>query len=482
MRYEESLIYFLLEKLEYVTANEIAEKLSISTKTVYRLIRRINEQSANVQLILTEKGKGIKINYEVYLKNRNKPNLEKSYSPTERRMQIIQKLLFESPQGVDCNTLFEEFFVSTSVIQRDEDLIAKTLEAKGLKLIKEKNKRFVRGPENIIRRTLSDYLLRSNMMSIEDLLGIKTEFNKADYEFILLQLENLETVHGTIIPYPYNINMVTHLYILMKRVSLGIFDLGETHIEDPISILNGIKENIEQYLGVTLPNSEMNNILLHLISSRIEHLPEKLSILSKEEIEITNFFLSEFQTISQLMIRPSLIFDDLACHIKPMLNRLKNNIAIKNNLLEDTRKSYKEVFDTLVVIAGKVSEKWRLAQISDDEIGFITLYFAQDIEAQPQKVRVLLICTTGLGTFELLKIKLQKSFPDIEVDSTASIKKCTLNYIKAHKIDLILSTIKVDISMSVPLVLVSSLFIQKDQDSVKKVVNDILWKRQNKTT
>ncbi len=50
-----------------LTANELATAAKVSTKTIYRTIKRINE-AAGSEIIRSEIGKGFCLDYEAYLK------------------------------------------------------------------------------------------------------------------------------------------------------------------------------------------------------------------------------------------------------------------------------------------------------------------------------------------------------------------------------------------------------------------------------
>jgi activator of the mannose operon (transcriptional antiterminator) len=55
---EQQLLLFLSKKQEYVTADSLARVLDLSQKTIYRLIKKINETYQEGPLIVSEKGIG----------------------------------------------------------------------------------------------------------------------------------------------------------------------------------------------------------------------------------------------------------------------------------------------------------------------------------------------------------------------------------------------------------------------------------------
>lgn len=65
MNRENKLVLLLSKQNHYMTSEELADLLDTSTKTVYRLVKKINTEFQNGHLILSEKGK----EYKYYLSN-----------------------------------------------------------------------------------------------------------------------------------------------------------------------------------------------------------------------------------------------------------------------------------------------------------------------------------------------------------------------------------------------------------------------------
>ena len=67
---EQRLLLLLTKRHDYITSEELAEHLETSQKTIYRLIKKINETHGE-GLIQSEKGRGYKLNYEKYISQAN---------------------------------------------------------------------------------------------------------------------------------------------------------------------------------------------------------------------------------------------------------------------------------------------------------------------------------------------------------------------------------------------------------------------------
>ncbi len=55
-------------------------------------------------------------------------------------------------------------------------------------------------------------------------------------------------------------------------------------------------------------------------------------------------------------------------------------------------------------------------------MGFLTLYVVRAIEDATNYKRVLIMCSTGVGTAQLLQTKVRHSFPDFDIVDVISSK------------------------------------------------------------
>ncbi|MFS0881556.1 HTH domain-containing protein [Metabacillus niabensis] len=100
---EQDLLLFLSKNQGYVTSKDLLEVLNVSQKTVYRLINKINNEYVDSPLIISERGRGYKLDYEKFInyqKNNNKYK-EIQFSPNERRKRIMEELLLSSPKPIN---------------------------------------------------------------------------------------------------------------------------------------------------------------------------------------------------------------------------------------------------------------------------------------------------------------------------------------------------------------------------------------------
>lgn len=489
---EQRLLLFLSKNQEYVTSEELAEVLDTSQKTVYRLVKKINEHFSDGLLILSEKGRGYKLDSEKFIgQNRIQLSKKSHFSPTERRNRIMEELLLSSPKAKNVYDLYEEYYVGESVIFNDEQYISEQLQRYSLILERKKRTVAIRGEEANIRKAIADRIQMLNIIGIDDLrTNEDLNFNNYDVLFILEQLRQMEKLLETTIPYPYNVNIFSHLYILISRSrKVGRATLSERSRnwfeelkkgEKDLSLYKVAKstiKNIEKYLMEEMPESETQYLYQYLVSSRMQGSFSQATNFSLKVIEITQLYLDEMAIRLNIPIKNDSIFLDLANHIKPMINRLHHGIKVKNSLLSQIKMTYDTIFFQVEQVSGLISEKFKLPAINEDENGFITLYFARIIETNQLPIRTVIMCTTGVGTSELLKVKVERKFPELEIVDVLASRDAKNFSDKYPDVDLILSTITLGDTIPTPYLLVSAMFTADDQNRLQKKIEEIYNER-----
>ncbi|EOH4979040.1 transcription antiterminator [Listeria innocua] len=479
---ERALINLFLTKNDFLTANQLALMLEVSSKTIYRKIKNINSATDEKEIIISEKGRGYKLNYKAYIQAKLETTSDIfGYTPSERREKILLQILFKSPKYLNIAKLYEGYYVCYNSIKNDFALLNQSIEKYHLALEKKQKEIRVVGTEENIRIAINEVINNLDLSSYDDLKTEYSNLNNADVQFIVRQMEIIENKLMISIPYPYDINIFSHLYILINRFRQGeVEDFDETNEiylvtnEKLHTIAVEAIESIEQYLKMKLPKRETFNFLQYLISSRFNHEIELISsnVLPIVE-EMTDFYINQVAAKIDMPINKKQLKIELLSHMKPMVNRMNHQINIKNNLLSDIKLEYGQLFDIIKETARDVAETFKLNTISDDEVGYITIYFAKHIEESPLVKRIIIMCSSGIGTSELLKVKVQKAFPDVEIVDVLSSTRFKNSLQDYQNIDFILTTINAESTKEIPSLLVSAMFTEKDKMMVKKLMESL---------
>lgn len=471
---EKKIIDLLLNSSTYLAATEIAEELEISVKTVYRTINKLNTQVFNDDVIVSFVGKGFQLDYEKYIDKQYVKN-ENFRTPNQRRQYVMLILLFKSPNLISIEKLFKDYYLGDSSIINDIKIIDNYMTKRSLAI--EKNKEFIKvtGNESTLRKAINEILLDIDYVSDYSEVLEEISNNKKDSEdikFITQQINLLEEGLGKEIPYPYDINLVIHIYILIKRFREGNVQNRKAEKDEKIFLPSEVQqlvcqciENIGKHLDHPIPHSEYIYLSKYISSAGLVRNISMQSVLSEE---MTNFYLDEYSLNVESIIERGKIHEDLILHIQPMVYRIIHDIKIKNTLLSEIKTEYNILFNELKKITKKAEKKFDLSNISDDEVGYLVVYFAKYMELfKKKKKNILIVCSSGVGTSEFLKVKVSQAFSTLNIVGVLSARKVEKEYDKYRNVDLILTTINLKGDIQIPSILVSSLFTLKDQERVQ---------------
>jgi activator of the mannose operon (transcriptional antiterminator) len=470
----------------YVTAEELANSLAVSSKTIYRLVEKINAVHTE-PLIVTSRGKGVKLlseNAAAPVKP-VMPSGHSEFSPLQRQNKVLLTLLFKAPYYVQRIQLFAAYYVSDSVIQSDLTAISNLLAADELKLVRDHTQVAVSGKEENIRRAINHTLERLNLFSVTSISEFSagaTGLDKFDQAFIVGEINRIERTIDGDIPYPYNINLFSHMYTLIMRARNGRWaeaDYQMTPVDVQTARDNAVLYELakviigdfDRYLVAQLPLTEELNIFQYLLSIQLGGEASQLLPMAPEVSAFTRFLTDQVARRSHLVLDAASL-TDLERHIQPMLNRLRNEITVKNVWMTEIKKQYGDLFKVIAQALTAAAKHFRLAPISADEAGFVTLYFARCMEEQDRPKRVVIMCTSGQGTSELLRVKVNKYFPDLVVPAVISTAQYTEDNMSTWHPDVVLSTVHVQPIDHVPVLLVSALFGDLDRTNLRHILND----------
>lgn len=479
------LLTILRQNSDYITAKSLSEQLKLSEKTVYRLVKEINQNSFPDELIIKKRGRGLKLNklknYDTFTKSK-----QIDFTPASRQLQILERLLTISPKKLLIYDLAQEYYVSDSVIMKDKIEIQKQLNPFHLKISTRTGYIFITGSELDIRRALADLVPTFSMIDIED-LSSATNQSHFDLELARIILEEISQIEMDLqakLPYPYNVNIFSHLYIMLERlkisnhkidnsdvVNIKIKDYDEAILKESQKIIN----NIGNRLGRKINDLEINYLYQYLYSSRFQlNTYQQKVTFSTRVISVTKFYLKKMEMMqSKTINEQSPMFIDLANHISPLLRRLDNKIYIKNNMLDDIKARYSDIFNQTENVSLEMVEQFGFSMLSADEIGFLTLYFARFKELNQTPIKVVVMCSSGIGISELLKVKIETTFQNldiVEVVSSQNIKDILQNH---PDIQLVITSVSLPEALNVKTILVSALLTDEDKNNIQSAIREI---------
>lgn len=146
---------------------------------------------------------------------------------------------------------------------------------------------------------------------------------------------------------------------------------------------------------------------------------------------------------------------ELINHLRLTLKRYELNIVSKNPILEQIKAKYGDVFE-VARKASKVFLDFYSFELSEDEIGFMTMYFVKSLEKSKTfiKKNIVVVCNTSKGTSELLATRIRNNIPEVNIKNIVSVIDIEKDKELLDEIDLVVSTIKIK-NLNKPTIIVS---------------------------
>lgn len=474
------ILNLLQREKDYRPAQYFSKKLGISVRTLYTEISELDCLfSKNLQLIDRKRGKGIRLN-PIYATSQNSfqiSNSEVKIHPTDDRRISIMKLLLIDEKDLSLNQLAERYFVSKSSIIKDFKKINEILSIDGQLLIVSD----IKGTrlKDIGEAQYIDILVKFSKYSIkyyslingidfdEKLLALyqifPTKIVDVSKDTLFSYLKNAEVISEV---YVYNVMLV--LIALLHRISKNRhLDIHETnkHFLEKNKYLNSASEILKiacKKVGIQCNELDIAYFSEQLVKNRfakteINYLTRDICLQLIEgvseatHVEFTN---KKFQS-------------QLEEHIAAMFNRLKSSTQIENPYTSRIKLEFPALFNTIWIIISSLLDDLNLP-INEHEVAFLTIYFETEIEKSNSGEKILVVCSMGLVTSELVVTRLKNSI--VSIDSIEIVSKDKLNLLELSNYDLILSTVKLE-NCAYDYVLISPFLSDKDVELISTKLN-----------
>lgn len=455
-----SILNWIISASRPIIIKNIAKKFNISTRTIRYDLDKIDEYlgKINYRKLTRKTNEGISLELNEEETNRllhiigKKNNCDYVLSQDERITYIICELLGKNDY-ITINNLADHMFVSRGTINNDLKEVKKWFMKNNIKLESVKGRGIKAiGEERKLRQVTSNILFKGTDTTNLLNLGFIRMFSDIDLDFItnLIKISE-EQMGNTLSDYAFN-NLLIHIAIAINRIELskGIImnkeELKSLSKTPEFAIASGIARAIEDKYYIKIPESEIGYITIHLLGSNVMLNKEKDDDYIYIQLIVSRLIENVHMKSGYNFNLDEQLSDGLIQHIKPMIYRLKNIININNPLIQEIKTKYSYIFNCVKdgLIFLEIDLK---VEISEEEVGYITLHFMASLErmknANKRKPRVLVVCATGVGTSKFVSIKLKSIF-DINILDTISshdIKKI----IKGKSVDLIITTIPIEV-------------------------------------
>lgn len=488
-RARDILVLLISQPEDIVTINNLAEKFNVSTRSIRNDIEIIDDFLENQDLgnleketmtivsppsIFQEKA----INYTQLV---NLIDSSYLYFTQEERIKLIFIEILFNRYSVTIEKLTEVLKVSRSTVVSDIGELKKTLRPKKIELKADnQNGYYFLGCENNIRK-FGLTLLNQNLYlkyGIEENIqnGIWEQFSPSHIELLEQIIFEMESELNVSFSGNAFSNILYGMLIMIFRIKQNSQSKNteknyKNHYLNNIeySLLLTYIDTIEEKFSIKIPENEVQ-YLVTLIQEG--SLIESDGYLDKNWVDLflfTNNFIDEIsQKIGVQLIQDPDLFKALVLHLGPALNRIKNDTYLKNEIVDYIKDSYFDLFSLVQETLEKLAMDKDII-FNLDEIGFITLHVASALEKiSSYKMNVVILCNHGIGTSKLLKNRIENHL-SFNVLETLTSRELNSAWLEENNIELIISTIPLEVNYKVPVEFISPLLTDEEILRLKKI-------------
>lgn len=481
---EKSILKLLSERLHsFLTIHDIAQALGISSRTVHREMKSVEDTLNKYHLSLTRVPKlGLRIegepedidNFVQSLTEQNTIDL----SDEERKVIILYNLI-QSKDPVKLYSLANEIGSSTHTLNKIIEQLEPELHTFELSLERRRGEGLILNGEEVNKRQLLARIMLEKLDGdsvysvVEDHFVYHT-LNETHLRGIVdidrlfnverLLMDELGTLPYTLTEASY-LTLTIHIVLAIERIK------QDGHVEIENDILNElistdefkVSERLTNVLSdiydVTFNHSEIAFITMHLRGARRRHETtyENNDIHKQRVTELIEFVKDQGFSFKD----EEALFKGLNLHLEPAINRLEVNIETYNPLTEMIETYDQELFEA---VSSGLKIVFMNYHFPKSEVAYIALHFGGMLQAkQRRSLHVLVVCSSGIGTSRILSNRLKQHFS--EITQTTEVSVSSLKSIDFSKYDGMISTVAVDTKY--PHITVNPLLPKQDAENVK---------------
>ncbi|MDK7097481.1 BglG family transcription antiterminator [Klebsiella aerogenes] len=445
---------FTLLRNETLPQDELAQRLSVSTRTVRADITALNALLAQYGAQFTlNRGSG----YQLMIDDRSRfqaleetaPKTQHVPRTAQERIHFLLVRFLTSAFSIKLEDLADEWFVSRATLQNDMvevrerfqryQLTLETRPRHGMKLF---------GSEVSIRACLTDLLWELTLQGGMNPL-ISAEALEAD---VPAQLEPV--LQETLTRHHIRLTDVGERFIclygavVVRRVSEG-YPLADFSAEDVAQNVRDAARDLagelQRLAGKPFSPAEEEWLCVHIAARQVQDVdPETIS--ADDDEALVNYILRYINSqYNYNLLDDAQLHADLLTHIKTMITRVRYQIMIPNPLLDNIKQHYPMAWD-MTLAAVSSWGKYTPYTISENEIGFLVLHIGVGLERHynigyQRQPHVLLVCDTSNAMVRMIEAILQRKYPQLAIAATISQREYEQR--EAIDEDFVISTVRI---------------------------------------
>ncbi|WP_321388557.1 transcription antiterminator [uncultured Enterococcus sp.] len=493
---EINILLMLLDLENSITTKELAETFGVSVRTIKYDLDNVRAwfQERNISL-QARRNKGVWLELpdseRLTLKNEIlEVDRFETYPDQELRMNQLIFHLILSDKHLTSQELADELQVSRNTILKDLDRVEEFIERYELQLERQSRMGFsIYGEESKIR-LLMEYISQKEITEY-DIYQIMSHFVQAGNHKRLIDVHvGGNTIFQEI--YQVSLNEMTQLLdpslldqfnyaeilSITLRVAIATSRMQLQHTMSGYKILSNQDELMQkQELPFLLMNKVFEHYELPLLADEYFYIYSDVFITNSHQdiAELTEELIRDVsEEISFPFYRDRQLFTNLFAHLSLRLTKKHLFINEYNPFVDDIKAKYPQLFNAIKHASSRDIENAALF-INDSFIAYIALHFLVAYEKNQHEinvVRIVYVCSTGLGVTSLIEQKILEEVSNVEIAGFASVLNAT-DIIEEKNPDLVLSIFPIEV-INRPFIKVNPLPTENDIQQIQEEVNKIL--------
>ena len=469
------MIDLLINSEDYLTVKKISSLFGVSERTVHNDLDYLQSKYE----IIKKSGVGIRLVSSNNL-------IDTEISVNDRRLDIIKKIILES-KTVTINELKEQYYVSQSSILNDLKWIKNNFlqsynanllsSEKGTRVICSENERIkiLVSYSNLAINLDQTMFQREEMLRKFSLIYPKNiceacwhVIESFRHEQFLQKAEYyLQNVYRFLLALVYRLQLGNHLVAENKNELHTMQVMELTNYLLAHDVFNLINENLDNKV---IPTEEDVLYLSMLLRANKISFLKSANGIDDYSKQFASSLIEKMSEVIEIDLTGNLqLIEMIYSHCNAMFERIKNKVKLENPMLQIIKQEYQAMFELVWLIVDAIDHNIS-KNISEDEIGFLMLYFQNEMEKNKKSKKIIVVCPNGVVASNLIASKIKEFLPPMDIIEVTSIDRIEKNDISGYSF--IVSTTALD-EQVIPVIQVSMLLTIQDINNIKDMYEDI---------
>lgn len=430
---EINLLKILIDSEVTYKTEDLSEMLNISRRSLFYLMKNTSKKliQSKIEPIKNIRGEGYYLSTNSKKMLNNLLNINSNRINADTRQAAFLLLLIISSKSNTLNKISKITNVTLNTVLNDQKVINLKIKKFNLKIQGTRYGHEIIGDEKNIRSLIQEewmYLYQGYKVLHDTHRKIDRDVTEIEgYKIIINKWLNYvesnsyfyfsdDSKHHLMFVYSLIVSRINHHHELLKD-NFG-FDREEEELlcsHQEHSLASDLLKRFGFNIDIRYEIYYLESIILGLQLTNIGS--GGIKSIKKIVRTATIKVIKNFEKLSGQSIKNyEQLLNELSVHLLSTFYRVKYHHQYGEDIVTKIQKQYYAIY-TYTRLAIRPFELLNNEKLNENEIALITIYFGAQLLIDEKPVKsVLLVCSSGLGTSRLLKVQLEKEFPEIRLN------------------------------------------------------------------